>query len=127
MSQSFADIPRPQSSPWGPVQDATHVAPGIWFVSTEGHGGYLLSTERRLAMPEHLKQVYTFAGGNWYEEDCDWSLVALAFPDTFPADALPHARATVLAFDHEPRDDFERRSTYYRSMRVAAVGVKAAA
>ena len=126
MSQVFAPLARPTSSPWGPVQSATDVAPGIWFVSTESHGGYLLSNERRFAMPVHLKEVFTFAGGNWFEEDCDWAIVALAFPDLFPPEALPHARATVTTYDHEPRDDFERRSTYYRSMRRAAQGVKAA-
>lgn len=34
---------------------------------------------------------------NWYEEDCAWACVALAFPDRFPAEAQEHARNT-LAF-----------------------------
>jgi hypothetical protein len=125
MSQSFAPLARPRSSPWGEIDHAKEVAPGIWCVTTPGHGGYLLSTERRLAMPDHLKNVYTFAGANWFEEDCDWCIVALAYPDAFPPEAQEHARATLASFDHEPTSDYQRRP-YYVSMRRAAQAMKAA-
>lgn len=123
--REFGESPQPTASPWGAVQTAMRVAAGIWFVSTASHGGYLLSTERRLAMPEHLKTVHTFAGHDWFEHDCDWCLVALAFPDTFPPGAMEHARATLLTFDHEPRDAFERGSVYHKTMRRAAQAVRA--
>jgi len=123
MSQVFARTPRPTSSPWGQVDQAEEAAPGIWSVCTPGHGGYLISTERRLAMPAHLKEVYTYAGGNAFEEDCDWCIVALAYPDAFPPAAQEHARRMLYTFDHEPRDEHERRP-YYVSMRRAAQAEK---
>ena len=66
-------------TPWGPSQDARVVAPGITFHSTASHGGYHLSPERYAQMPEGFKE--TFAGGPWYEEDCDAAMVILVFED----------------------------------------------
>jgi hypothetical protein len=34
----------------------------------------------------------------WYEEDVDWSIVALVFPQFFPAEALDQARGILRAF-----------------------------
>lgn len=39
----FQTTPRPIHSPWGAVQTANELAPGIWDVSTAGHGGLMLS------------------------------------------------------------------------------------
>lgn len=123
MPQTFADSPRPQSSPWGQIDYAKQLAPGIWHVSTPGHGGIHVSTERRLAMPDHLKNVYTYAGGNWFEEDCDWCIVALAYPEAFDAQSIDAARRTLNTFDHEPRDEWDRKP-YGVSMRRAAQAEK---
>lgn len=70
----------PKYSPWGAVQSATEVAPGLWSVSTAGHGGLKLSRERNAAMPDYMRSP-----GGWYEEDSQWSLVALVFPEPFRA------------------------------------------
>ena len=70
--------PEPKDSPWGPVQHAEQVAPGIWSVGTAGHGGIMLSIERNAAMPECLRRK-----NGCYEEDCEWALVALFYKDEF--------------------------------------------
>jgi hypothetical protein len=75
---TFAQSSCPQRTPWGGVQDAEQIAPGIWSVFCSGHGGYKLSRERNVSMPECLR-----IRGGWYEEDADWSLIALAYPDAF--------------------------------------------
>jgi hypothetical protein len=69
-------------TPWGRAQHVTRVEPGrpgIQFVSTAGHGGFFLDEPRHLEVlslfPEAAK-----TNGPWYEEDCDWCLVILAFP-----------------------------------------------
>jgi hypothetical protein len=50
-------------------------------------------------MPEPYRAVPTFAGGNWYEEDCDWALVALSFPELFiGTGAMDAARALEPTF-----------------------------
>jgi len=120
MSQTFARTPRPTSSPWGAIDGAKEAAPGIWIVYTAGHGGYHVSTERRLAMPAHLKEVYTFAGGNWFEEDCDWCIVALAYPEAFEPSAQEYARKTLAHFETIP-DYAPAGSVYYKSMQRAAL------
>jgi hypothetical protein len=90
-------------SPWGYVQHQTIIAPGITQVSTAGHGGILLSPERQNAMPAALRREHAS-----YEEDCAWSLVAVAFPEEFEAhyanlpwyqgDIIKSAKATVRNF-----------------------------
>jgi hypothetical protein len=66
------------------------VAPGITRVSTAGHGGYHVEAAAVRAMPPGLAAFDTFAGGDgrggqWFEEDEDWSVVALSFPHLFAA------------------------------------------
>jgi len=68
----------PKRSPWGTVDSCKVVAPGIMSVSTPGHGGIKLSRANNAKMPEMARKK-----GGWYEEDCEWSLVALVFPEAF--------------------------------------------
>jgi hypothetical protein len=67
-------------TPWGPVQQFEELAPGIVQVSTAGHGGIWVSAERLEKMP--VKRT-AFSQGGWFEEDVDWALVAIAFPEAF--------------------------------------------
>jgi hypothetical protein len=91
-----------KNSPWGVIDWARELAPGVWTVTTPGHGGIWLSPERVAGMPEAVRAVATFversvgrvsgsASGRWYEEDCDAALVALAFPELFPREFIPVA------------------------------------
>lgn len=73
-----------KSTPWGPSQDMTVYGDGITFYSTAGHGGFLLSADRRRRLPPELGAFATFAGGNWYEEDQDCLIVYLAFHEMWP-------------------------------------------
>jgi hypothetical protein len=73
------------NTPWGLSDDAgTVIAPGIIAYTTPSHGGYHLSAERLAAMPAALRALRPFSGSTgWYEEDCDWAIVVLAFPEHF--------------------------------------------
>lgn len=82
-------------TPWGPVQHADQVAPGITFYSTAGHGGYHLSRHRHAALAKLFPDFRTFAGGPWYEEDEDYAVVVLAFHEHFTAEQLRGAAGTV--------------------------------
>ena len=88
-------------TPWGPSQLVREIAPGIVRYDTASHGGYYVSPERVAAMPKPLREFRPFAGPNWYEEDCDWSVVAAAFPQFFPPDAVAAARDTLRAYRPE--------------------------
>lgn len=81
-----------RSTPWGVIIDKEEIAHGVSSVLTGSHGGYILSLDRQLAMPDHLRlnDVY-------YEEDTDWALVVLAFPADFH-ERLIYALATVDVF-----------------------------
>ncbi len=98
--------PAPTDTPWGVATHAEEIAPGITFYSTPSHGGYWLSPERVAAMPKALRDFVPFGGeqagpGRWFEEDADWAVVALAFPQFFPADAIPAALKTLERYRPE--------------------------
>lgn len=75
-------IAAPNTSPWGKVEEARYLGSGAWSVSTGRHGGILLDAVRTAAMPGWM-QAASYTGASAYEEDCDWSLVALRFPELF--------------------------------------------
>lgn len=72
-----ADNRIPASSPWGAVQYGRVLADGIISVSTSGHGGVRISSERLKQMPATLR----LGRRRWFEEDCEAALVGLAFAD----------------------------------------------
>ena len=88
-------------TPWGHPDRSKEIAPGIVRYDTPSHGGYYVSPERVMTMPKPLREFEPFAAPNWYEEDCDWAIVALAFPQFFPADAIPAALKTLEHFQPE--------------------------
>jgi len=81
-------------TPWGFSQTAEQIAPGIIRHDTASHGGYEITQERFEQMPADIRAVNPWAGPLWYEEDEDWALVCLAFPDVFPPDAYQFAVST---------------------------------
>ena len=85
------------STPWGPAQGSRNIAEGITFHTTSSHGGIELSPTR-LAMPAELRNSPPWAGEGWYEEDCDWAIVALAFPQHFSPREVRCAVLTVRGF-----------------------------
>lgn len=73
-------------SPWGYVDHFQQIADGVWWVSTPRHGGYILSPERAAAMPDtYIGSFGDQRRKGYYEEDVDWCLVEVAFPDDFAA------------------------------------------
>lgn len=71
-------------TPWGPSQQVETIAPGIVSVSTAGHGGLKLSAERWARVAQLFPNQGKYAPDGWLEEDCDWALAALAWPELFP-------------------------------------------
>jgi len=87
------------NTPWGAAQHSEKIARGIMLYSTAGHGGIHLSPTVNSKMPEALR-----IEDGWYEEDCDWALVALAFPQFFIKD---YANAVSAAKNWHP-DRYEK-------------------
>lgn len=80
-------------TPWGAADHVEQLAHGIIRVDTPSHGGYYVPPETLKKM--HPLALNTWAGRGWYEEDCDWALIALSFPALFPPEALEDAKRTV--------------------------------
>lgn len=91
-----------QSTPWGTVDHSITVIDGMWFVSTPGHGGIVLSPERQNQMPLYLRK-HNFLGKNapYYEEDCSFCLPLVFFEDEIKRDSPDHEiRKTVTEGKH---------------------------
>jgi len=78
------------STPWGGSQMAVVYAEGVVAHSTAGHGGFHLSSDRNSKVHPLLRKNTT-----WYEEDCEWAIVAITFPDLFTAHERSLANKTI--------------------------------
>lgn len=85
-----------KSSPWGTIDHVQKLASGMFQVSTAGHGGIKLSRSRNSEMPEGARRK-----GGWYEEDCEWALVVLQFPEEFEVEIRESAARTAKEYDPE--------------------------
>lgn len=65
-------------TPWGPSQGAIWFADGILCHGTASHGGFELAPYRNAQIPLSMRSVSGF-----YEEDCEWAIVAVTFPGFF--------------------------------------------
>lgn len=83
-----------KSSPWGKPDHQEEVAYGILRVDTPSHGGYKLDRTRNAEVDPSWR-----INGGWYEEDCDWAIVALTFPQFFPEDAVECADECARAWN----------------------------
>ncbi|HYN78754.1 MAG TPA: hypothetical protein VES73_13295 [Lamprocystis sp. (in: g-proteobacteria)] len=82
------------NTPWG-YGSGYVIAPGITLLSTDSHGGIHVTDKRLAEMPQVIRNLDPFAGRGWYEEDCDWALVAMAFPEHFSGEHCKLAITTV--------------------------------
>jgi hypothetical protein len=103
------------SSPWGTPDSAQNIGGGILRIDTPSHGGYFVPEPFNSIIPNAWKTA-SFNGqasAGWYEEDCDWCMVALAFPTTFP----PHAADARRMFDQviQPKIDGRIRSARHET------------
>lgn len=78
------------NTPWGASQGATLYADGVVCHSTAGHGGFHLSAERNRRVHPMLRSE-----GGWYEEDAEWAIVTISFPQLFTAFERRCAERTI--------------------------------
>jgi hypothetical protein len=91
---------RPVYTPWGAPDSAPRVlAPGVISYTTASHGGIWLDPERNAMVPLAWRNASHGGGAldGWYEEDCDWCLVALVYPDGFTSDMRAQALQTFIS------------------------------
>ena len=93
------------SSPWGEVDEATMHAPGVFFVSTPGHGGFLVSSSAWHSMPSGLAGIGTRWGQFYaFEEDCAYAAVVASFPESFAPASVEVARGMLRSWYPEHAD-----------------------
>ncbi len=78
------------STPWGGSQMAVIYAEGVVSHSTAGHGGFHLSSDRNARVHPLMRKE-----APWYEEDCEWAIVAISFPELFTGYERSLAEKTV--------------------------------
>ncbi|MBX5272640.1 hypothetical protein HJB99_28930 [Rhizobium sp. NLR17b] len=78
------------STPWGASQMAVIYADGVIAHSTAGHGGFHLSADRNGKVHPLLRKDTL-----WYEEDSEWAIVTLSFPDLFTSYERSMAERTI--------------------------------
>lgn len=77
-------------TPWGRSDTAKRYAEGVFEYRTPGHGGFHLSDERNALVDEGVRSE-----DGWYEEDQDWSVVAMTFPELFTDREKGYANSTM--------------------------------
>jgi len=85
-------------TPWGAADRVETLCNGIVSVSTPSHGGFFVPPRLNRAIPARWRAASFKRLGEtgWYEEDCDWAMVALTFPKPFTARQRIEAK---LCFD----------------------------
>lgn len=73
-------------SPWGEPDHVSKRYPGIFEIGTASHGGFKLSVN----MNNRIPMLFRNPGG-FYEEDCEWSIVAIYHPQAFTLDEIKKA------------------------------------
>jgi hypothetical protein len=89
-------------SPWGSIQHLKkHGNSGIVSVSTAGHGGIYVPPDLVEKIPKEWREESAGWSGsqNWYEEDCNWSYVAVALHEHFKEHDRFFAISSVIGDD----------------------------
>jgi len=79
-------------TPWGKSDHQRKVTRGINFYSTPSHGGFKVSN----GMLKKMNPILASIGmDGWFEEDCAWCAVYLAFPELFNPEHVKQAKDTL--------------------------------
>ena len=84
-------------TPWDAPDSIHHCGPGVHFVTTPGHGGFVVDQWQNNLIPRELK-LASFNGQGcrgFYEEDCDWAIPVAYLPQWFKSQQVIEAREFV--------------------------------
>lgn len=93
-------------TPWGIAESTTKVAPGITYHETSRHGGFRVDSELNDAIPTDMRNR-----GGWYEQDCEWCKVVLAFSPHFAKELCLRA---LERFKTDFPDSAARHASYFQ-------------
>ena len=89
-------------TPWGVADNIERKGKGIFFADTPGHGGYFVPNDMLYRIPKaHQDRARYWSGSpNWYEEDCEWASVVVAFPELFTGAQRQAAQESISLRQH---------------------------
>lgn len=101
------------NSPWGEIDYVDEILEGhVYLVFTGGHGGAWVSEEKletayvkNSDTGEKIKlgDLTVFCGERgWFEEDCDWCMVAIALPQLFKREFIKMAEEETRVLSYIP-------------------------
>ena len=118
-------------TPWGKAQTIKVVTPGIISVTTSSHGGLKVSKALNDTIPAAGRKA-----NGWYEEDCEWAIVALCFPAAFTCsqnlatktckDWYPAAYTAITDKEVNPSESYAMRKAHFEAMTADKWVAKAA-
>lgn len=114
----------PTASPWGTPDHADLVLPGVWLVTTPGHGGLMLETAaaRRLLSPAARAEADTRSRGFLsFEEDCALPLALVDCPELSEAYRQRYSRLTKEEFDASITESCAHWNPVYMAARAQRV------
>lgn len=86
-------------TPWGESDGSKSYGEGITFYSTPSHGGLRVDAELVKKMPAPFVSGDDYfakqRAAGWFEEDCDYAFVVLAFSGNFNAEEIEHASQKI--------------------------------
>lgn len=90
-------------TPWGTAENVTIFDNGIVAMSTSSHGGFYVPPHLNEQVPAYARAATWQMRGErgWYEEDVDWSWLALTFPHLFTQAERNRAAAMLNYFKTE--------------------------
>ena len=112
-------------SPWGMIQTTQELGAGVWSITTASHGGIVLDEDRRVEVAEMFPNFKAWVGdGRYLEEDLDWRIAALAFPECFTKDDCGNA-IRGAEVDHKSRNYYRIATEWFCSAAAGPVYMRA--
>ena len=76
----MSEMKRGMATPWGKADWVKELRPGVYWVSTPGHGGLAVAMPlARLLMVRSARRFGEHVGGFfWFEEDSAWAIACVA-------------------------------------------------
>ena len=113
MELQSTDTTRP--TPWGRADYQAVIAPGVAWVNTPGHGGFLIgkAVAAKILSPAACRAGANFGRFLAYEEDCDATIVLFEHPEWMPLLGMNTSKIEVYGMDAVKQDLLESLS-YWR-------------
>lgn len=97
---TYLDPKTAPNTPWGKADMMVEYSDEVTFFATPSHGGFRVKGASLERIPSEYRETkYSQGWHGWFEEDCDWAIVAWYIPEIFDAEARDHARYSLQHYN----------------------------